>query len=54
MKKIIIVSGFYDPLSFHHLKLFEEAKKLGDYLIVGLNSDECSERKKGQPSFMPF
>ncbi len=54
MKKIIIVSGFFDPISWHHLKLFEEAAKLGDYLIVGLNSDECGERKKGQPSFIPF
>lgn len=52
--KIVIVSGFWDPIGCHHLKLFKQAKKLGDYLIVGVNSDECSERKKKQPSFMPY
>lgn len=54
MKTIVIVSGFFDCLACHHLKLFEEAAKLGDYLIVGLNSDECGARKKKQASFMPF
>jgi cytidyltransferase-like protein len=50
---IIIVSGFFDSIGVQHLSLFEEAKKLGDYLIVGVNSDKCSQIKKGQPSFMP-
>ena len=50
----VICSGFWDPIGIQHIKLFEEAKKLGDYLIVGVNSDECSERKKGQPAFMPY
>ena len=53
-KVIVIVSGFFDPVGIQHLILFEEAKKLGDYLIVGINSDECGLQKKGQPCFMPF
>ena len=53
-KVIVIVSGFFDPVGIQHLILFEEAKKLGDYLIAGVNSDECGLRKKGQPPFMPF
>lgn len=53
-KTVVIVSGFFDPIGIQHLILFEEAKKLGDYLIVGVNSDECGKMKKGQPCFMPF
>ena len=53
-KVVVIVSGFFDPVGIQHLILFEEAKKLGDYLIAGVNSDECGIRKKGQPCFMPF
>ena len=46
MKKII-VSGGFDPLHIGHLRMFQEAKKLGDYLIVILNSDEFLFKKKG-------
>ena len=39
----------FDPLHSGHIAYFEEAKKLGDTLIVGVNSDEWLTRKKGQP-----
>ena len=51
--KIVIVTGGYDPLHSGHLAYFRAAKKLGDRLIVGLNSDEWLARKKGRP-FMPM
>jgi len=51
-KSKIVVSGGFDPVHIGHIRLFQEAKKLG-YLIVILNSDEFLIRKKGQP-FMPF
>ena len=51
--KIIIVSGGFDPLHSGHIEHFRAAKKLGDILIVGLNSDEWLTRKKGKP-FMPI
>jgi len=51
-KTIVIVSGFFDPLGPNHTLLFNEAKKLGDYLIVGINSDECGVMKKKQQCFM--
>lgn len=51
---IVIVSGFFDPIGPNHILLFNEAKKLGDYLIVGINSDECAIQKKGQKCFMPY
>ena len=51
--KIIIVSGGFDPLHSGHIAYFEDAKKLGDKLVVALNSDEWLKQKKGK-FFMPF
>ncbi len=53
MNKVVLVTGGFDPLHSGHVKYFKEAKKLGDRLIVGLNSDEWLERKKGR-AFMPW
>lgn len=47
--KIVLITGGFDPLHSGHIKYFEEAKKLGDQLIVGLNSDAWLTRKKGRP-----
>lgn len=47
-KKIIVaVSGGFDPLHIGHVRLFKEAKKLGDKLIVILNNDNWLIAKKG-------
>jgi cytidyltransferase-like protein len=51
--KIVIVTGGFDPLHSGHIEYFKAAKKLGDELHVGLNSDDWLTRKKGQP-FMQF
>ena len=51
--KTVIVTGGFDPLHSGHIEYFKEAKKLGDRLVVGVNSDEWLVRKKGRP-FMPF
>jgi D-beta-D-heptose 7-phosphate kinase/D-beta-D-heptose 1-phosphate adenosyltransferase len=53
MKKIVIVSGGFDPIHSGHIKLIKEARLLGDMLIVGINSDEWLTRKKGR-AFMPW
>ena len=50
---IVIVTGGFDPLHSGHIIYFEDAKKLGDKLIVGVNSDEWLVNKKGRP-FMPL
>jgi cytidyltransferase-like protein len=51
--KIVLVTGGFDPIHSGHISYFKEAKTLGDMLIVGLNSDEWLERKKGR-AFMPW
>ena len=43
---VVLVTGGFDPLHSGHIEYFKEAKKLGDKLIVGLNSDEWLTRKK--------
>ena len=52
MKKIILVTGGFDPLHSGHITYFNRAKELGDILVVGINSDEWLTRKKGRP-FLP-
>ena len=51
--KVVVVSGGFDPIHSGHLAYFESARKLGDKLIVALNSDNWLENKKGS-YFMPF
>mgnify|MGYP000067753281 CR=1 FL=1 len=50
---LVLVTGGFDPLHSGHIEYFKEAKKLGDKLIVGINSDEWLTRKKGKP-FLPY
>src|SRR5210317_148474 len=51
--KVVLVTGGFDPLHSGHIEYFKEAKKLGDKLVVGVNSDDWLTRKKGRP-FMTF
>jgi len=51
--KIVLVTGGFDPVHSGHIAYFKAARTLGDMLIVGLNSDEWLERKKGR-AFMPW
>lgn len=46
-KNIVVVSGAFDPLHPGHVRLFQEAKKLGDELVVLLNNDNWLRKKKG-------
>lgn len=47
MKKIIWTNGCFDILHPGHIELFKVAKSLGDYLIVGIDSDEKVRNDKG-------
>ena len=53
MRKVVLVTGGFDPLHSGHINYFREARELGDILIVGVNSDDWLTRKKGQ-AFMPW
>jgi D-beta-D-heptose 7-phosphate kinase/D-beta-D-heptose 1-phosphate adenosyltransferase len=53
MKKVVVVSGGFDPIHAGHIALIKAARELGDYLIVGINSDAWLTRKKGA-AFMPW
>ncbi|MCE9549170.1 adenylyltransferase/cytidyltransferase family protein [Candidatus Nomurabacteria bacterium] len=51
-KKVVMVSGGFDPVHIGHVRMFKEAKKLGDELVVVLNNDNWLRFKKGY-AFMP-
>ena len=51
-KKIIILSGGFDPVHKGHVRMFKAASEYGD-VVVGANSDDWLIRKKGK-FFMPF
>lgn len=46
--KVVVVSGGFDPLHSGHISYLNQAKSLGDILVVGINSDEWLIRKKGR------
>lgn len=47
-KKIVFTNGCFDILHRGHVAYLNEAKSLGDLLIVGLNSDASVKRLKGE------
>ena len=51
INRVVLCTGGYDPLHSGHIEYFREAK-LGDILVVGVNSDSWLRRKKGR-EFMP-
>ena len=52
MKKIVVVSGGFDPLHSGHINYFNEASQLGDYLVIALNSNEWLIEKKENSFFL--
>ena len=48
MSKTVFTNGCFDLLHVGHLRYLQEARALGDKLIVGLNSDASVKRLKGQ------
>ena len=47
-KKIIFSNGCFDLLHAGHISYLQQARGLGDLLIVGLNSDDSVKRLKGE------
>jgi rfaE bifunctional protein nucleotidyltransferase chain/domain len=47
VKRIVFTNGCFDILHRGHVAYLNEARKLGDWLVVGLNSDASTKRLKG-------
>jgi len=46
-KKVVFTNGCFDLLHVGHVRYLQEAKKLGDILVVALNSDSSVKKLKG-------
>ena len=46
-KRVVFTNGCYDLLHPGHIRLLEQARSLGDILILALNSDDSVRRLKG-------
>jgi len=53
IKTVAVVSGGFDPLHPGHVLMFRDARKFGQVVVAGVNSDDWLTRKKGKP-FMSF
>jgi len=51
-RKIVVCSGYFDPMHYGHIEYMEKSKVMGDKLIVIVNNDEQARMKKGR-AFMP-
>ena len=51
-KIVVMVSGGFDPIHIGHVRYMNEAKELGDELVVAINNDNWLRVKK-RKEFMP-
>jgi D-beta-D-heptose 7-phosphate kinase/D-beta-D-heptose 1-phosphate adenosyltransferase len=47
LKTVVLVGGFFNIVHCGHIRHFEAAKRLGDYLVVHVHRGECSLKHKG-------
>ena len=52
--KRIITYGTFDLLHYGHINLLKRAKQLGDYLIVGLSTDEFNSTYKNKTCIQTY
>jgi rfaE bifunctional protein nucleotidyltransferase chain/domain len=46
-KRVVFTNGCYDLLHRGHIRLLEQARSMGDILVLGLNTDASVQRMKG-------
>ncbi len=46
-KRIVFTNGCFDLLHVGHLRYLQQARELGDVLVIGLNTDASVKRLKG-------
>jgi glycerol-3-phosphate cytidylyltransferase len=51
MKARVITFGTFDVFHVGHLRILARARKMGDYLLVGVSTDELNYAKKGRNPF---
>lgn len=51
--RVVLTYGTFDLLHTGHIRLLRRARSLGDYLIVGLSTDEFNEMKH-KAAFIPY
>lgn len=47
-EKIVTTNGVFDVLHVGHTRYLQQARALGDVLVVGINTDACTRRLKGE------
>lgn len=52
--KRVITYGTFDLLHYGHINILRRAKALGDYLIVGLSTDEFNSEKKNKKTYFNY
>jgi rfaE bifunctional protein nucleotidyltransferase chain/domain len=54
-KKVVFTNGCFDVIHAGHARYLDKAGKFGDFLVIGLNSDDSVRRLKGKGRpIMPF
>jgi len=52
--KVVYTTGAFDPFHYGHLNILRKAKELGEYVIVGVSTDDLIKNAKGRDVFMPL
>lgn len=50
--KVIYTTGAFDPFHHGHLNILRRAKRMAEFLIVGVSTDELIKQAKGREPYM--